>query len=356
MKAGRLGVALLVLGSVGGLGYGPAQHYLVDADEAAVSVLSVSLVDDPAAAPQLPVWPVGVVDTADAVPGDGLRPEPPVTPLTYAEAEALAGEPLTVTLVGKPRGEGLLGVGAVVTAEDVAYLADLPEPARTRVVGFIAEADGAALSVTGVDGYPAGELDVVRRGSSDESFAALAAHPEVDALVRIWSQVRPELTAVVGSESASPGVAGQSGLMSGVSGPAGVGPDYADAVEDAVVDEILPALDAGRVPLSVGLLADRSPAGLVDVEDDEPRLTARGAAYAVAARVVQPGARPVGTRTTGTVVTRAFARPGGGVSVLLWNPGGRRTVAVQVPSGDRVLRFSVELAAGALTGAVLGAR
>ncbi len=348
--------ALGAVGAVVALSVGPARHYL--ASDAPPSILDVHLVDDPAAAPRLPVWPVGVVDTAEALPGGDERPEPPVTPLTYAEATVAAArkDRATVTLVGAPSDVPLLGVGSVITAGDVAYLAALPEPLRTRVVGFLAQADGAALSVTAVDGPATGDVTVVRRGSPASARDALDAHRDVARLLKVWSQVRPDLSALLGSDAPGPDaadVAGASGLEAGASGR---GTREASTVARVVTEEILPELDAGHVPLAPALLAARSPGGLLALEDDQPVLTARGAAYAVAARVVQPGVRATPVRVVGPVRARAFARPGGGASVLLWNPGARRTVTVLAPAGDRVLRVRVTVAAGALTGVVLGAR
>ena len=87
--------------------------------------------------------------------------------------------------------------------------------------------------------------------------------------------------------------------------------------------------------------------------DGPVRMTARGAAYAVAARAVQPGSRLLPTRGGEVVDARVVQRPDGRVAVLAWNDGPATTLTVQVPEGDRVLRYRLRLPGRALTAAVL---
>lgn len=48
-----------------------------------------------------------------------------------------------------------------------------------------------------------------------------------------------------------------------------------------------------------------------------------------------------------------LARPDGRVALLAWNDEAARTLVVQVPEGDRVLRYELSLGGRALTAVVL---
>ncbi|GAA4121399.1 hypothetical protein GCM10022215_26350 [Nocardioides fonticola] len=356
----RAGVSALAMGGLVALAWGPAQ-YLRDDRTAAPSIRTVVLGSAPDAPSALTAWPTGVVDTAELVPGRAAAGiEPTALPVTAAEAAAAAGRPDTITVVGTPSADAVTGVGAVVTEADVDLLAALPEPRRTADVRFLVDPSGAALSVVGVDGAPDRGATLVDAASDRTTRTALDGHGEVADLLRVWAQVRPEITALVPSASGGPAasILAATGVDPGLATPVltpGTRP-WRTVVARTVTRELLPALAHGRAPVSPALLAQRSPAGLVTIADGSARLTARGAAYAVAARVVQPGSRAMAVRAPDDLVAQAYARPGGGASLLVWNPGAARTLVLQFPAGDHALRLELPVGAGALTGVVLAPR
>lgn len=352
-------VSTVALGVLVALAWGPAR-YLTQDEQSVASIGDVVLGAAPDAPSQLSPWPTGVVDTATLVPGRAAPAgEPVAKPVTPEEARAAEARSDTITVVGAP-GDPVTGVGAVVTEDDVAALASLADPERTADVRFLVDPAGAALSVFGVDGAPDRAAQVVRSGAGSTAVAALDRHPEVADLVRVWAQIRPELTALVPSRPTGPtgAILAATGLDPGVGTPVmqpGSRP-WRSVVARTVTRELLPALLQGRPPLSAALLAEQSPAGLLALGTDSPELTARGAAYAVAARVVQPESRPMAVQAPSDLVAQAYARPGGGASLLVWNPGGARELTLQFPEGDRFLQVRVTVAAHALTGVALAAR
>ncbi|WP_309647064.1 hypothetical protein [Nocardioides sp.] len=361
---GRVAAAVVAAGLVAGLGYGPVLHYLEPAG--AASILDVRVVDDPFAAPRLPAWPRGAVDSSRGLVDLRLTEsvEPPALPITFADAQEALDAPATVTVVAEPRNRAIPGVGVELTASDVEDLAALDEPGRSAVVRMLTAADGAALSVFALGTGTAGRTLLVAGDSSGTRRALLDDFPAEEDLLRVWAQLRPDLSVLVpeGATLDDDGVYGPA-ATTGLPVPADrarrAEPGtraWSQVVDQVVHDEIFAALDAGRPPVASALMAGRSPAGLLELDGGDSRLTPRGTAYAVAARAVQPGSRLMATRATGDLGARALARPDGGASVLVWNPRGARTVTLQLPDGDRFLRFEVEVAARSLTSVVLGDR
>lgn len=361
MKA--LLVGLAALAAVLGLGWGPVQHLRVTAGDPP-SIREVVLGAAPGAPARLVPAPPGIVDSAGLLPGRARPAAPPRwRRVDVATGTADAVRPGTVTVVG-PAARALPGVGAVVSAADVGLLARLPEPTRTDLVRFVVEADGAGLAVIGVGGLPGEDSRLVDRGSSRRAKAFVDSPPEVGDLVAVWAQVRPDLVAVVSrgrSTASDPGAVAVAGIDPGTRTPVREvgGPAWRRAVESVTEGELLPGLDDAAPVVSPALLAARSAAGLVDTADDgSPVLTARGAAYAVAARAAPPGSHEVPVQVAGddgAPRVRVFRLPDGRVSVLVWNRGPARRVLLQVPVGRRVAQLRVPVAGDALTAAVVPA-
>ncbi|ANH37946.1 hypothetical protein I601_1511 [Nocardioides dokdonensis FR1436] len=352
----RLVVALVVVAVTGFLAWGPAGLAWQDQPTGPGSISDVTLGPEPGTPPSAARWGAGVVDSAGDRPRGRSRPVPRVRRSTYAAAALRATRPGTVSVVGAARGRRLAGVGAVVDDDDVRVLADLSEPGRSRTVAALIDTDALALSVLALGSRPDRSSAVA---DVERDAGRLALHPGVVDLVEVWAPLRPDLVPLVqgrdrrGRAPARSVAASRAGRGEAVD--AAPGSRTWRQVVARTVDELYAALDAGRAPVSPALLADLSPAGLLHA--DTARLTARGAAYAVAARAVQPGSRALAVNVGGDGLTaRAFARPGGGTTVLLHRTGPVRAAFLQVPDGRRVATVRVELAPGALTAVVLDPR
>ena len=303
----------------------------------------IVLSEAPGAAPS---WLPGAVDTARHLPGDGRRRVGKPERVDLAVALGLLDEAETLSVVGGGEDVQLPGVGVVVTEDAAERLIDLSEPRRTRVLTRIAATDDMGLSVFAVGAAPKRALVVDADSGAQRRLKLRQASVPVADVVEGWAQLRPDLRALVNRREVEP--APRTGEVP-VAEPRERA--WERAVSRVVRREILPALDEGRAPISDALLEGEE--ALVLLGDGPVRMTARGAAYAVAARAVQPGSRLLPTRGGEAVDARVVQRPDGRVAVLAWNDGPATTLTVQVPEGDRVLRYRLRLPGRALTAVVL---
>lgn len=344
-----IATSLTVTGVVA-LGIGPVRVFL-DRNPAEVGTSAPAplvLTDEPGTDP---VWAPGQVDSRSRL--DRLarvaRPER-IDLETALRAVDDAG---VLSVVGPAEERDLAGVGTVVAGDEARLLLGLPEPERTRAVATLVEPDEAGLAVFAVGATPRDALVVDRFSGPGRRERLERADDDVAELVAAWAQVRPDLRALVSRGAARraddrPAVGGRLD-DAGADRPGS--PGWDDAVGRAVREEILPALDAGRAAVAPHLLLGPDP--LAALEDGSVSLTARGTAYAVAARAVQPGSRLLPTRGPEDLDVRVLARPDGRVALLAWNDEAARTLVVQVPEGDRVLRYELSLRGRALTAVVL---
>ncbi|CAM3642412.1 hypothetical protein NOMA109596_04955 [Nocardioides marinus] len=303
----------------------------------------IVLTSSPGAAP---AWLTGSVDTVRHLPGDGPRRVAKPERVDLTAALALLDDPDTLSVVGGSEDARLPGVGVVVTEAEAERLIGVPEPRRTRLLSHVVDTEQMGLAVFAVGAAPEKAL-VVDGDSGPGRQAKLrkASEPVAD-VVEGWAQLRPDLRALVNRGRTEPAP------RSGEAPLADPGErSWERAVDRVVRREILPALDEGRAPLAPALIDGEE--ALVLLGEGPARMTARGAAYAVAARAVQPGSRLLPTRGGESVEARVLQRPDGRVAVLAWNDGPATTLTVQVPEGDRVLRYRLRLPGHALTASVL---
>lgn len=353
----RQAVVGVAIAGIGALGWGPAR-YLVAGDHAA-SADSMSLFGDPYAPPSMGPWPTGIADTEarDGILGAG-REAPTGAWLTPADARARPPGTAYVLVTGGAAGHRLAGVGTVLTGRDVTALLDLDQPARDDTIRYLSGTDGAALGLFAMTGEPRGRPQLVNRRSTEQRRRLLlTGDDDVKAFIDLSAQQRPDLSVLV----TPPGYDAAAALTDvglptpGERGDAPTNPAtmaYRSAVEEAV-DEIFPALAARREVVAPHLLTGTDDDGLFELGADGATPTARGAAWGVAALAVPPGSKLAPVRATGGIRAMAFARPQGGASVLVWNPGPARRITVDLPYGDQVHRVRVKIAAGALTAVLL---
>ncbi|MAY98552.1 hypothetical protein [uncultured Nocardioides sp.] len=303
----------------------------------------IVLTSSPGAAP---AWLTGSVDTVRHLPGDGPRRVAKPERIDLAAALEVLDDPETLSVVGASEDARLPGVGVVVTEAEAEQLVDLDEPRRTRVLTRLVDTGAMGLSVFAVGAAPDKALVVDGDSGPGRQEKLRRASVPVADVVEGWAQLRPDLRALVNRQQVEP--APRTGEVP-VAEPREKA--WERAVSRVVRREILPALDEGRAPLAPALTAGED--ALVLLGDGPVRMTARGAAYAVAARAVQPGSRLLPTRGGEVVDARVVQRPDGRVAVLAWNDGPATTLTVQVPEGDRVLRYRLRLPGRALTAAVL---
>lgn len=282
-------------------------------------------------------WEPGLVDTRRLREGRPVARIAKPERIDLAQAMADLQDPDTLSVVGAPSEESLPGVGVVVTSSDARALLEIPEPRRSRVVSQVVAPDGLALSVFAVETPPRRALVVDLDSGPGRREKLAEASPDVAALVTGWAQVRPDLRALVSR-----------GGREATAHRAPVEQEWRDAVGAVVRSELLPALDAARAPM-----ADRLLGGLLSMDDGATAATAQGAAYAVAGRAVVPGSRLLPVRGADGLDARVVQRPDGRVAVLVWNPGGDRTLTVQVPDAGRALRYELRLAGGTFSAALL---
>ncbi|MAO81732.1 hypothetical protein [uncultured Nocardioides sp.] len=339
-----LATGLTVTGLVA-LGVGPVRVAL-DRNPGVVEEAGrppIVLSSSPGAAP---AWATGSVDTARQLPGDGPRRVAKPERVDLTAALELLDDADTLSVVGGSEDVRLPGVGVVVTEAEAERLIEVPEPRRTRLLSHVVDTEQMGLAVFAVGAAPEKAL-VVDGDSGPGRRAKLrkASEPVAD-VVEGWAQLRPDLRALVnrGRTEAAP--------RTGEAPLAEPGERSWERTVDRVVRrEVLPALDEGRAPLAPALIDGED--ALVLLGEGPARMTARGAAYAVAARAVQPGSRLLPTRGGEVVDARVLQRPDGRVAVLAWNDGPATTLTVQVPEGDRVLRYRLRLPGHALTASVL---
>lgn len=339
----------LTLTGVVALGIGPVRVFL-DRNPAEVGTsapVPLVLTDEPGLDP---VWAPGRVDSRSrlARPAQVARPER----IDLETALAAVDDAGVLSVVGPAEERDLAGVGTVVAGDEARTLLGLPEPERTRAVATLVEPDGAGLAVFAVGAAPRDALVVDRFSGPGRRERLEQADDDVAELVAGWAQVRPDLRALVSRGAARGGDPTAVGGRLDDARPDRPGSRaWDEAVARAVREEILPALDAGRAAVAPHLLHGDD--ALVSLEDGSLSLTARGTAYAVAARAVQPGSRLLPTRGPEDLDVRVVARPDGRVALLAWNDEAARTLVVQVPEGDRVLRYELSLRGRALTAFVL---
>lgn len=345
----------LTVAGVVALGIGPVRVAL-DRNPAEIGTsppVPLVLTDEPGLDP---VWAPGLVDSRTRTPlGRAARVAKPER-IDLDTALADVADPGTLSVVGPAEGQDLAGVGVVVAGDEARTLLALPEPDRARAVGTLVRPDEAGLAVFAVGAAPRDALVIDRFSGPGRRTRLQQADEDVAELVAGWAQVRPDLRALVNRGRAAgadlPEASEPGGGGAAAAGDAQPGTRRWDAVvARAVREEILPAVDAGRAAISPHLLhgADR----LVELEDGSVTLTARGTAYAVAARAIQPGSRLLPTRGPEDLEARVLTRPDGRIAVLAWNDGATRALVVQVPEGDRVLRYELSLRGRALTAVVL---
>ena len=244
IAATSVGVVLLAVG--------PTRVFLATEDDVATPQVEVDRVSDlalpdPKASSR---WRAGLVDTAEALPGEDRvrlgRPER----VEYAEAAARAEQPGVVSVVGEPDERTQGGVGAVVGSGDVAALLDLDSPLRDALAGDLVGADALALGVVAVGDLPDGAL-VVDSGSNPARKDRLTdAAPRVAALADLWSSVRPDLRVLFTpgepETTATPDVTGQVARTGSKA--------WWRSVRRAVERDLLPTLDRTRAPLADVLL------------------------------------------------------------------------------------------------------
>ena len=342
-----IATSLTVTGLVA-LGVGPVRVAL-DRNPAEVGideVAAIQLTDTPG---QAPSWAVGLVDTKRHLPdGEPRRVRRPESIDLETALRALGGADV-VSVIGGAGPARLAGVGAVVTEEEAAALAALPEPDRTDLLTFIADTDALGLSVYAVDQLPDRAV-VIDRDTGDARREVLEErHPAAAGIIDAWAQLRPDLRALV-SRGAAPDVEVDAPLLRPDASPSR-GAAWERSVERTVRQEIFPALDEGRSPVSPSLLLGED--ALVVSRDGAPSLSARGATYAVAARALMPGSRLLPIRGGRDFDLRLVMRPDGRVAVLAWNPGPTAPLDIQLPDSGRAERFEVTLAGRSFTTVLL---
>jgi hypothetical protein len=344
----RLFASSLTVTGLVALGVGPVRVALDrnPADLEQDEIASIQLTDTPG---QAPSWTVGLVDTKRHLPdGAARRVRRPESIDLETALRALGGRDV-VSVIGGAGPARLAGVGAVVSEEEAAALAALPEPGRTDLLTYIADTDALGLSVYAVDQLPDRAV-VVERDTGDARREVLEErHPAAAGIIDAWAQLRPDLRALV-SRGAAPEVQVDDPLLQ-QDGSRARGAAWERAVERTVREEIFPAVDEGRSPVSPSLLVGDE--ALVVSRDGDPALSARGAAYAVAARALMPGSRLLPIRGGRDFDLRVVMRPDGRVAVLAWNPGPTAPLVIQLPDSGRAERFQVTLAGRSFTTVLL---